>query len=213
MEEPQRDFMGLGELVVGLGQPGHPEGHALGGPSPWQPGPARSKEEGPVPSLRSPSWKAPGAMRCQESCVGRIHSLERLSCILGWGVNILTKVPVSLLQEAHRGPHSQPFSPPGSLPGSHSSSFTSRLQAPPVCVTHLPFLPAWWLFIRTCACVCLCVCKMCVLPDCSVSALDAAPRCLPFLGLLRGAGVGRRTGPDREIRRLCPGSRLLQRAM
>lgn len=23
--------MGLGELVVGLGQPGHPEGHALGG--------------------------------------------------------------------------------------------------------------------------------------------------------------------------------------
>ena len=145
--------------------------------------------------------------------MGRIHSLEHLRCILGLGVGMLAKAPVSLLQEAHQGPHSQLFCPPGSLQGSGSrgSSFSSRLQAAPVYVTHLPFLPAWWLFIHTCVCVCVCV--MCVLPDCSVRARNAAPRCLPFLGLLRGAGVGRRPVPAREIRRLRPGSRLLQRAM
>ena len=62
--------MGLGELVVGLGQPGHPEGRALGGTISVAAGVVGLKEEGPVPSLRSPSWKAPRAMRCQESCCG-----------------------------------------------------------------------------------------------------------------------------------------------
>ena len=92
--------------------------------------------------------------------MGRIHSLEHLSCILGLGVGMLAKAPVSLLQEAHQGPHSQLFCPPGSLQGSGSrgSSFSSRLKAAPVYVTHLPFLPAWWLFIHTCVCVCVCVC-------------------------------------------------------
>ena len=145
--------------------------------------------------------------------MGRIHSLEHLSCILGLGVGMLAKAPVSLLQEARQGPHSQLFCPPGSLQGSGSggSSF-SRLQAAPV-YAFSSCLVAVYPHVCVCVCVCVCACEMCVLPDCSVRARNAAPRCLPFLGLLRGAGVGRRTVPAREIRRLRPGSRLLQRAM